>query len=180
LEQAIVDGKKIMEIYPDFIINVNVSYSQLERSAFRDAVLDIIAKHNFPPQNLCIELTERCRNLNVEFLRGELEFFRSNGIKIALDDFGTGASSLSLLRKIPVDTLKIDQAFISHIQSNPVDQTIVETVIQCANKLGISVCIEGIENKQISDFVERYKVSTHQGYYYSRPVRIEKFVELLE
>jgi diguanylate cyclase (GGDEF)-like protein len=180
LEQAIIDGKKIMEIYPDFIINVNVSYSQLERSAFRDAVLDIIAKHNFPPQNLCIELTERCRNLNVEFLRGELEFFRSNGIKIALDDFGTGASSLSLLRKIPVDTLKIDQAFISHIQSNPVDQTIVETVIQCANKLGISVCIEGIENKQISDFVERYKVSTHQGYYYSRPVRIEKFVELLE
>lgn len=179
LEQALTDGKKIVEEYPEFVINVNVSYAQLERSGFRAAVMNILEKTNFPPQNLCIELTERCRNLNTDFLRDELNFFRSKGIKIALDDFGTGASSLNLLRELPIDCLKIDQTFISQIQANNTDQTIVESVIQCANKLGIKVCIEGIETKQISDFVEKYKADTHQGYFYSRPVRIEKFVEML-
>lgn len=179
LEQALTDGKKIVEEYPEFVINVNVSYAQLERSGFRDAVMDILEKTGFPPKNLCIELTERCRNLNTEFLRNELNFFRSKGIQIALDDFGTGASSLNLLRELPIDCLKIDQTFIAHIQANNTDQTIVESVIQCANKLGIKVCIEGIKTKQISDFVEKYKADTHQGYFYSRPVRIEKFVEML-
>lgn len=179
LEQALTDGKKIVEEYPEFVINVNVSYAQLERSGFRDAVMNILEKTNFPPKNLCIELTERCRNLNTDFLRNELNFFRSKGIQIALDDFGTGASSLNLLRELPIDCLKIDQTFIAHIQANNADQTIVESVIQCANKLGIKVCIEGIETKQISDFVEKYKADTHQGYFYSRPVRIEKFVEML-
>jgi diguanylate cyclase (GGDEF)-like protein len=180
LKQALTDGKKIIEEYPDFIINVNVSYSQLERSGFRTAVFDILEETGFPAKNLCIELTERCRNLNMDYLKTEVAFFRSKSIRIALDDFGTGASSLCLLREMPIDCLKIDQTFISNIQSNSIDQTIVETVISCANKLGIAICIEGVENRQINDFVEQYKADTHQGYYYSRPVSIEKFTELLK
>ena len=179
LHQALTDGKKIVEAFPEFVINVNISYTQLERKGFREAVMQILQDTGFPPQNLCIELTERCRNLNTEFLKGELSFFRSHGIKIALDDFGTGASSFNLLRELPIDCLKIDQTFISNIQASETDQTIVESVIQCANKLGIRICIEGIETKQISEFVEKYKADTHQGYFYSRPVRIEKFVEML-
>jgi diguanylate cyclase (GGDEF)-like protein len=179
MRRAIEDCKLILKTNPDFIVNVNVSYSQLERSGFRGAVMEILDRTEFPPHNLCIELTERCRNLNTEFLKKELTFFRSKNIRIALDDFGTGASSLGLLRELPVDCLKIDQTFISNIRSNSIDQTIVETVIDCANKLGIAICIEGVENRQISDFVERYRANVHQGYYYSRPVTIDKFIELL-
>jgi diguanylate cyclase (GGDEF)-like protein len=179
LRQALTDCKSILKINPDFIVNVNVSYSQLERTGFRAAVMEILDKLEFPPHNLCIELTEHCRNLNTEFLKKELNFFRSKDIRIALDDFGTGASSLSLLRELSVDCLKIDQTFIFNIRSNVIDQTIVETVINCANKLGIAICIEGVENQQINDFVERYRANVHQGYYYSRPVTIDKFLELL-
>ncbi len=179
LEKALNDGKKILEHYPDFIINVNVSYAQLERSGFRNAVMSILEKTGFPPENLCIELTERCRNLNTDFLRKELNFFRSKGIKIALDDFGTGTSSFKLLKELPIDILKVDQTFIANIQANKVDQTIVESVIECSSKLGIKICIEGVETKQISDFVDKYKADTRQGYFYSRPVTIDKFVDLL-
>lgn len=179
MRQALTDGKKIVDAYPDFIVNVNVSYTQLERSDFRSAVLNILKETGFPPQNLCIELTERCSNLNIDFLREELSFFRSYGIKIALDDFGTGSSSLNLLRELPIDCLKIDRTFIANIQTNDIDQAIVESVVQCAGKFGINICIEGVENKQISDFVKKYKAGTHQGYFYSRPVRIEEFVEML-
>jgi EAL domain-containing protein (putative c-di-GMP-specific phosphodiesterase class I) len=180
LLQALTDGVKMVREQPDFIVNVNVSYTQFERGDFRDNVMDILWKTGFPPENLCIELTERCKMLDVERLRQMLDFFGSYGIKVALDDFGTENSSLNLLRELPIQCLKIDRTFISNIQTNRNDEIIVEMVIDGANKLGVDVCLEGIENEELRDYVKKFNADSYQGYFYSRPVRIEDFQLLWE
>ncbi len=179
LRESMLAGKRLVEQNPGFILNVNLSYTQLERSEFRSSVIRILEETGFPPQNLCLELTERCRFLDTDFLRDEVIFLKSFNIKIALDDFGTGFSSLNLLRELPVDLIKIDRAFIKDIETNIADQAIVKTVLDCAKLLEISVCVEGIENKNLENYMNHYPANTYQGYLYSRPVKIEQFRELL-
>jgi EAL domain-containing protein (putative c-di-GMP-specific phosphodiesterase class I) len=179
LRQSMIDALEFVRNQPEFIVNVNVSYTQIEREDFRDAVMGIIEEVHFPPENLCLELTERTRPLDQDYLLNVLEFFRSRGIKIALDDFGTGSASLNLLRKLPITCLKIDRMFISNIRSNPTDEIIVETLIESAKKLGMTVCVEGVENASLRDYLSKFNVNTHQGFFYSKPVRIEKFREFI-
>ncbi len=177
LERALTEGKSILEKYPDFVINVNIAYTQLENIGFRDAVARILAGTGFPAKNLCLELTERCRVLDKEYLKREIEYFKSIGIKIAIDDFGTGFSSLNLLSELPVDTLKIDRGFVLDIEDKPANQAIVEAVSLCARKLGVKVCIEGVETRKLIDFLEQYGAHSYQGYYYSKPIRKEEFIQ---
>lgn len=167
-------GKKL-----DFVVNINVSHRQIERLEFRDDLEKILEETGFPPENLCIELTERCSNMNLEVVQREMEYLHSRGIKLALDDFGTGGASLVLLRELPIDILKIDQTFLADITQNAGDQAIVESIISCSQKMGIQVCLEGIANKELRDFVRRYPVHHYQGYYYSRPLKFHKFIKLL-
>ena len=180
LRKALTDAKPIVEQNPHFFLNINISYTQIEHSGFRDSVMEILQQTGFPPANLCLELTERCRSLDMEYLRTELQFFRSRGIRIALDDFGTGISSLNLICDLPVDGLKIDQGFILHILENQTAQMVVEATIDLTRKLGIDVCLEGVENQQIRDFVLRYPADHHQGYYYAHPQPIAVFRQSLE
>lgn len=180
LEKAVEETRTIAAKDPAFMLHVNVVYSQMVRGEFREEVMELLKKHDFPPQNLCLELTERCQALNLEYLREVMEFFRKRGVATALDDFGTGFSSLSYLRELPVDRLKIDRSFISNISSSQADQAIVRSVIQCAASMRIKVCAEGVENRKIVDYLKRYPGLIYQGYYYSSPVGIEKFIELTE
>lgn len=99
------------------------------------------------------------------------------GIKIAIDDFGTGFSSLNLLGEIPVDTLKINRGFVYDIQKNHTNQAIVKAVTGCASDLAVHVCLEGLEDRQMIDFVKRYDVYSYQGYYFSKPVTMERLKE---
>ena len=178
--KAISDAKEIIKEKPDFFININLSYSQLENEKFKYELLNILDELEFPYQNLQLELTERCKNLKIDFLKEQLNFFREKGIRIALDDFGTGTSTLRLIGDLPIDCVKIDQSFVLNIISNPSNAVIVETVLDCAKKLDISVCLEGIENIEIRRFVSKYYANYHQGYYYSKPVRIEEFMSIIE
>ncbi len=179
LEQALTEGKGIIEENPDFVINVNVSATQLERRKFRESVMDILQRTGFPAKNLCLELTERCRAMDKEYLKEEICFLRSNGIKVALDDFGTGQSSLELLCEFPFDCLKIDRGFVRDIEMNRAAQVVVDSIVQCANGLGMQVCVEGVENEQLRDFIRQYRAYSHQGYLYSRPIRMEQFMQLM-
>lgn len=178
LRQAMLDGKEFLKDHPDMIINVNLSYAQLERSEFRNTLVGFLLSTGFPPEHLCLELTERCRLLDMNFLRNEIIFLKSYGIKIALDDFGTGFSSLNLLRELPVDYIKIDRGFVSEIENNKADQSIVKAVMACARELDIGVCVEGIENERLRDYLQNYPAQGYQGYYYSKPVTKEEFKRL--
>lgn len=177
LKRACSEGKAFVDKYPDFILNVNIAYTQLCRVSFRDAVKRILEETEFPPENLCLELTERCRQLEKSYLHREVTGLRSLGIKIAIDDFGTGFSSLNLLSELPVDTLKIDRAFIRDIEENKANQSIVRAITNCANDLSIHVCLEGLEDREMIDFAKQFDVYSYQGFYFSRPVSLEVFTE---
>ena len=176
LRQAVSDAKKVMDVQPNFFINVNMSYSQLEKSEFKEEVIKILEELDFPKNHLQLELTERCRNLDMEYLKEQLKYLKEHGIKIALDDFGTGTSAINMLCELPIDCVKIDQSFILNILNKDNNRIIVDTTLQCTRRLGLDVCLEGVENQEIKDFVGQYSANYHQGYYYSRPVEFDQFM----
>ena len=177
LRQAMVEGKALLEKYPNFILNVNLAYPQLAHTDFVDKVKEIVEEVGYPTQNLCLELTERCRQLERDYLQNTVQQLKDYGIKIAIDDFGTGFSSLSLLSELPIDTLKIDRGFVCDIQTNESNQAIVKAVTGCAEDLNVHVCMEGLEDREMIDFVKRYDVYSYQGFYFSRPIPMDKFKE---
>lgn len=180
LRKALTDTKELLSTNPDFFINVNMSHAQMERETFKHEVIAMLEELDFPAKNLQLELTERCRNMDLAYLREQLLFLRKYGIKIALDDFGTGSSTISLLCELPVTSVKIDQGFVLHILENTNNQVVVDSTVQCAKRLGLTVCMEGVETLEIKDFIGKYSANYHQGYYYSRPIEFEKFREILK
>ena len=179
LRRAIQDIKEIIKEHPDFFINVNISYKQLERPEFTQEVTNIITELEFPAKNLQLEITERCRNLDLIYLKKQLTYFREQGIKIALDDYGTGNSTINFLCELPLTSVKVDQTFILNILSKGSNQVVVDSTVQCAKRLGLNVCLEGIETQEIKDYIEKYPANYHQGYYYSRPKEFPEFKSLI-
>ena len=179
IRRAITDMKDIVKENPNFFVNVNISYSQLQNEAFGDDVMHILDELQFPPSSLQFELTERCRNIDITFLKRELSFFKEKGISIALDDFGTGIASIDLLCNLPITSVKIDQTFIRNILTNSSCKSVVDMSLECAKKLGLSICLEGVENKEIHEYVRKLNATYHQGYYYSKPVTLDEFMKSL-
>lgn len=179
LRTALQDVKRIRNRLPDFFVNVNITAAQLERKEFRAAVMNILEETNSHPDELCLELTERCKNLDFSFLKNEVDFFHSQGIKIALDDFGTGNSSLSLALALPFDELKVDMSFIRDIKEKPQNQAMIQSIVDYARRTDTETCIEGIENEDVNHYISRFGATWHQGYYYSKPVPIDQFEDIL-
>ena len=177
LRTALTDAKKFLGRYPGFVVNVNLSYTQLEKRDFVEDVLAILKETNFPPQNLCLEITERCRMLDMALLKDIFTALREHGIKIALDDFGTGFSSLGLLRELPVSTVKIDRSFVMNIEKDFSDQNTVRFISELANSFSSSVTAEGVETSEMRDFLLRFKIKSLQGYYYSKPIPVKEFLD---
>lgn len=177
LRTALVDAKKFLARYPGFIVNVNLSYTQLEKSDFVEDVLAIIEDVNFPPQNLCLEITERCRLLDMGLLKDIFTRLRKHGIKVALDDFGTGFSSIGVLRELPVTTVKIDRSFVMNIEKNNSDQNTVRFISELADSFSSSVTAEGIETPEMREFLLRFKIKSLQGFYYSKPLPMDEFMD---
>ena len=177
--QALQDAAEMRKIVPDFMINVNIAAPQLERREFQQDVLNALHDTACPPENLCLELTERCRELDIAFLRKEIEFFRGHGIRVAMDDFGTGNASLQLVMELPLDEIKIDRSFVQNIQDQSLNQTLVAAITSGARTIHADICIEGIENREMGTYLQRYDPTYYQGFYYSRPMPKEEFLSLI-
>lgn len=177
LRQAMMDGIRLLEQYPELVMNVNLSYTQLEKSTFVSEVFQLLDQTGFPPQNLCLEITERCRILDLELLKNIVALLRAHGIKVALDDFGTGFSSLGILREITFDTVKIDREYVKDVERSKSDQSTVQFISDLADAFSAEVCVEGVETAGMCDYLERYRVSSLQGYFYSKPIPIDEFIE---
>ena len=177
LKTALIDTKKFLARYPNFVVNVNLSYTQLEKSDFVEDVLSILDEVNFPPQNLCLEITERCRLLDMGLLKDIFMRLRKHGIKVALDDFGTGFSSIGVLRELPVTTVKIDRSFVMNIEKNNSDQNTVRFISELADSFSSSVTAEGIETPEMREFLLRFKIKSLQGFYYSKPLPMDEFMD---
>ncbi|HAG70164.1 MAG TPA: diguanylate cyclase [Lachnospiraceae bacterium] len=177
LETALVSAKKMLKKHSDFVINVNLSYTQLEKADFTDMVIGILKKNNFPPEHLCLEITERCRLLDLDLLKNIVVKLRAVGIRVALDDFGTGFSSVGLIKELPIDTIKIDRSFVKTIEMEKKDRKLISYLASLASNYGARVCVEGIETAGMRDILRQYGIHSLQGYYYSRPIEIEELLK---
>ena len=177
LRTAISDAKKIMEYIPDFMINVNLSYVQLEKPDFADTVWNILNETGFSADHVCLEVTERCRLLDMELLRNVIAKLRARGVRIALDDFGTGFSSVGLVKNLPFDTIKIDRTFVQHIEKDEREKQLLNNFTDMAGTFGAKVCVEGIETSGMKEIIKNYGVNSFQGYYYSKPLLVDDFLE---
>lgn len=180
LYQGMMDGLKFIDIYPDFKLNINITYTQLANKEFKTKVVEMMKQLKYPAKNLCLELTERCRLIDTESLRADVDYFKSIGITVAIDDFGTGYSALNLLSELNVDVLKFDYGFTKDLPENKVNQILINAMTKCASELGIKVCFEGMETRELIDFVKQYPVHSYQGYYFSKPIVIEQFYQMLQ
>lgn len=176
LREAILAAKQILKQNPDFVMNVNLSYTQLEKPDFVDMVFRILGDLEYPPQHLCLEVTERCRLLDLELLKNVVVNLKSRGIPVALDDFGTGFSSIGILKEIPVSIIKIDRSFVRMIEENEIDRQLVRNIADLAAIFRAKVCVEGIETAGMRDILKRYHVESFQGYYYAKPLLIDQFM----
>ena len=177
LREALLTAKEALKTHPEFVMNVNLSYSQIEKPGFTDRVIGILQETDYPPEHLCLEITERCRLLDTELLKNVLTGLRSRGILVALDDFGTGFSSVGILREIPVDTIKIDRSFVMNIEQDELDRQLVRNVASLALIFGAKVCVEGIETAGMRDILRDFRVNSFQGYFYAKPLPPEQMLE---
>ena len=174
IREAILAAKQMMKRNPEFVINVNLSYSQLEKPDFVDRVLHILHVLDFPPERLCLEVTERCRLLDMKMLENVIVGLKSRGIRIALDDFGTGFSSIGIIKDLPLDVIKIDRSFVINIEKNIADRYLVKNVVDLASIFKSKVCVEGIETAGMRDILREFRVQSFQGYYYAKPIPLEQ------
>ncbi len=177
IREAILAAKQILPQHPDFIVNVNLSYTQLEKPDFADRVLHILNELDFPPEHLCLEVTERCKLLDMELLKNVIASLKSRGILIAMDDFGTGFSSVGLLKEVSFDTIKIDRSFVTDIEENAVNRRLVQNVSELASLFGSKVCAEGIETRGMRDILRSFRVKSFQGYYYAKPLPLDQILQ---
>ena len=156
-------------------IAVNVSAHQFRQADFVDQLLLILKNSGADPQRLKLELTESLLVSNVDEVIEKMYALKARGVGFSLDDFGTGFSSLSYLKRLPLDQLKIDQSFVREILTDPNDASIARTIIALAKNLGLGVIAEGVETEAQRDFLARSGCHAYQGYLFSRPLPIEDF-----
>jgi diguanylate cyclase len=166
--------------YDHVQIAVNVAFKQFQDKNFVRTVANIIRKHGISPGRLEFELTETTMMIEGNAVDQSLRELSDLGISISLDDFGTGYSSFAHIQRLPISTLKIDRSFVSNVQDNPDDATIVKAIINLAHSLNMCVIAEGAENAQQVEFLREHDCDQVQGFYFSRPVGYEDLMNLLD
>ena len=164
----------------DPVVAVNLSALQFKRGNIEKSVAHALEASGIDPCMLELELTESILIRDTENVLATVKRLKLMGVKLSIDDFGTGYSSLSYLKRFEVDKLKIDQSFIRDLVSDPENAAIVRAIIQMARSLGLRTIAEGVEDKQVIDYLRIYHCDEAQGYYYSRPLPPQEFMAYLK
>lgn len=179
-EQACRQTKKWhQQGYEDLVISINASAKQFHQSEFFSDICNAIETTGIDPHCVDLEVTESCTMNNIESAVNLLNKFREMGVLVSLDDFGTGFSSLSLLNQLPLDTLKVDIAFIRDINEKGEHGELAEVIIAMAKTLRLKTVAEGVELQHHLDFIANKDCDEYQGYFFSRPLPANEFGELL-
>jgi EAL domain-containing protein (putative c-di-GMP-specific phosphodiesterase class I) len=157
---------------------INVSARQFQEPAWVETIVEILQETGVDPGCLELELTEGSFMSNAEHVIKSLGQLRDAGVRLAIDDFGTGFSSLEYLRRLPLDTLKIDQSFVRDT-SNFDGAVLVSSIVALAQKLRLRVVAEGVETQEQLRFLQRLGCDHMQGYLLSRPLPGEQFRTIL-
>jgi len=151
-------------------VSVNVSVLQLLRGHLPELLLSVLAETGVPAERVELEVTESMVMANAEQTTAVLKRLREIGVSIAIDDFGTGYSSLVYLKRLPIDTLKIDKEFVGDLTRDPDDEAITATVITMAHSLGLNVVAEGVETQAQMDYLRAQGCDEIQGFWLSPPL----------
>jgi diguanylate cyclase (GGDEF)-like protein/PAS domain S-box-containing protein len=151
-------------------IAVNVSARQLGTGDFPALLREVLAQSGMPAECLEIELTETTVMGDATKLEESLQQLQAMGVALSVDDFGTGYSSLSRLKRLPLDTLKIDRSFVTDIGEDAQDEAIVDAILTLAKSMGLKVVAEGVENAAQANYLTTRGCDFGQGYLYSRPL----------
>jgi diguanylate cyclase (GGDEF)-like protein len=164
---------------PKIKISVNVSPSQLTDGWLAERIVRLLTETGFPAERLVVEITETSLFADMDLARSIATSLKNQGIRLALDDFGTGFSSLSHLRSLPFDMIKIDRSFVTNIHANRESAAIVRAVSTLAQALDVPVCVEGIESEAANRAVIGLGCETGQGWYFGKPMPAEQAAQLL-
>jgi diguanylate cyclase (GGDEF)-like protein/PAS domain S-box-containing protein len=182
LREACHQLQQWQDLFPRAValkVNVNLASRQLQAPDLLEQIDRALADSGLSSQFLHLEITESMLMSHTDAVINTLRAIRDRRIQLNLDDFGTGYSSLSYLHRFPLDTLKIDQSFVSRMESNNEDFEIVRTIISLAHILGMTVVAEGIERSAQARQLIRLGCDQGQGYLFSEPLPPEEIITLL-
>jgi diguanylate cyclase (GGDEF)-like protein/PAS domain S-box-containing protein len=161
-------------------ISVNLSAKQFYREDLAQRISEIVRAEGCEPSWIELEVTETSLVHDIDAIRKVLHRLRDEGFTVAIDDFGTGYSSLTHLKHFPIDTLKIDISFIADLETDPGDAAITEAIIGLARGLGLKVVAEGVGTREQLEFLDVRGCHYFQGYWVSKPLPADSFVEFVK
>jgi diguanylate cyclase (GGDEF)-like protein len=164
----------------ELYVSVNISPRQFREPNFTADVRRILERCDLPPRNLQLEVTENAYISGVDASIRNINALKRMGIRVTIDDFGTGFSALGYLKRLPVNSIKIDRSFIADITHDAADQGIVRAIIALAENLGLLVVAEGVENEEQVRLLRELGCHQLQGFHISRPVYEDAIEEYLE
>jgi len=159
-------------------VAVNLSVRQFQQPDLVDDVARVLAETGLPPEALELEITETVAMQDSQLTIATLRRLKDLGVKLSLDDFGTGHSSLSYLRRFPLDTLKVDQSFVRDLKDAQT-ASIVQAIVTMARSLGLRVVAEGVETEEQRVVLQEHGCDVLQGYLLSRPLPMDALVDYL-
>ena len=166
--------------FTNLTVAVNLSSVQLLQPGFKNVVAQALEESGLDARMIELEVTENVAMENIDTAIIILEKFKSMGISITMDDFGTGYLSLSYLRRLPIDTVKINKSFVREIPDSDEDAMIAQAIIARAQSLKLSLIVEGVENVRQLNFFRQQGIYMVQGYLFSKPVEASEILKMLE
>ncbi|MGJ7441097.1 EAL domain-containing protein [Aquipuribacter sp. MA13-6] len=151
-------------------VAVNVSAVQLADPRFADDVVEVLRATGLPGHRLCLEVTETSDLVDLDLAVEQLARVRAEGVRTALDDFGTGRAALSVMRRLPLDVVKIDRDFVAGLARDATDAVMIRGLVDAAHHLGLEVCAEGVEDLEQAQALVSLGVDLAQGWLFGRPV----------
>lgn len=175
--RAYTEWKKKYD-YP-LVMSINISAIQYKRPDFVDTLMQLLEEYEIQPHQIELEITESVLIDDFERIIEKMLVLRGYGVRVSLDDFGTGFSSLSYLKNLPIDTLKIDKSFIDTVVCDKSTRVIMESIILMAKKLGFETVAEGVETQEQYDYLKSIECDIIQGFLLGKPMPREEIEKLL-
>ena len=181
MEKSISDFSMWRKKYnvEDITLSINISALQFKNKGFIKTLSRLLEEYHIPPTFIELEITESVFIEDMDDVIEKMNVLRELGIRFSMDDFGTGFSSLSYLRRLPIDTLKIDKSFIDHVVTDCPTRMIAETIIEMGKKLGFHTIAEGVEDEFQFDVLRDIGCDNIQGFYLGRPMVSDNIEKLL-
>jgi EAL domain-containing protein (putative c-di-GMP-specific phosphodiesterase class I) len=164
---------------PEIRMSINMSARQLAEKTIVKHIANLLKDYGLPGHCLEIEITENTIMSDMDSVIHKLKELSKRGVYIAIDDFGTGYSSLSYLHKLPIQTLKIDRAFIKEVNMKHAGNSIINTIVAMAKGLNLNVIAEGVETQQQLDYLQEIDCCEAQGFLFGKPLTSDIIAQLL-